>query len=128
MIIYSGTKQNFIDDVVNDRIAGQIEKLIYEKMGKRTLSNEFKSWDNSLQYMEKVLNDSEIPDDVGIAIEYNVPQTAKRVDFIVSGYDNVGFSNVVIIELKQWTELSAVESSNALVEKVITYTDRKSVV
>ncbi|MBR0113261.1 MAG: DUF2075 domain-containing protein [Clostridia bacterium] len=122
MIIYSGTKQNFIDDVVNDRIAGQIEKLIYEKMGKRTLSNEFKSWDNSLQYMEKVLNDSEIPDDVGIAIEYNVPQTAKRVDFIVSGYDNVGFSNVVIIELKQWTELSAVESSNALVEKVITYT------
>lgn len=122
MIIYSGTKRNFIDDVVNDRIAGQIEELIYKKMGKRTLSNEFKSWDNSLQYMEKVMNDTEIPDDVGVAIEYNVPQTSKRVDFIVSGYDSLGFSNVVIVELKQWTELSAVESSNALVEKVETYT------
>ena len=122
MIIYSGTKRNFIDDVVNDRIAGQIEELIYKKMGKRTLSNEFKSWDNSLQYMEKVMNDDEIPDDVGVAIEYNVPQTSKRVDFIVSGYDDLGFSNVVIVELKQWTELSAVDSSNALVEKVETYT------
>lgn len=122
MIIYSGTKHNFIDDVVNDRIANNIEELIYKKMGKRTLSNEFRSWDNSLQYMEKVLNDNDIPEDTGVAIEYNVPQTSKRVDFIVSGYDDLGFSNVVIIELKQWTELSAVDSSNALVEKVETYT------
>ncbi len=122
MIIYSGTKQNFIDDVVNATIATQIEQLIYRKMGKRTVSNEFKSWENSLQQMVNVLNDNEIPDDVGIAIEYNVPQTSKRVDFIVSGYDNIGFSNVVIIELKQWTEMSAVERSNALVEKVETYT------
>ncbi|MBR4765760.1 MAG: DUF2075 domain-containing protein [Clostridia bacterium] len=122
MIIYSGTKQNFIDDVVNDRIANQIEELIYKKMGKRTMNNEFRSWDNSLQYMEKVLNDSEIPDNVGVAIEYNVPQTAKRVDFIVSGYDENEESNVVIVELKQWTDLSVVENSDALVEKVETFT------
>ena len=122
MIIYSGTKQNFIDDVVNDRIANQIEELIYQKMGKRTVDNEFKSWENSLQYMEKVLNDNEIPDNVGVAIEYNVPQTSKRVDFILSGYDSKGFSNVVIVELKQWTDLSVVNSSDALVENVETYT------
>lgn len=119
MIIYSGTKQNFIDDVVNDTIASQIEELVYKKIGRRTPISELKSWDNSLRQMGIVFNDYEIPDDVGIAIEYNVPQTSKRVDFIVSGYDNNNDPNVIVIELKQWEKLSAVESSNALVE---TYT------
>ncbi len=122
MIIYSGTKQNFIDDVLKGSIAYQIEELIYQKMGRRTVDNELRSWENSLLHMKNVLDDNEIPDDVGVAIEYNVPQTSKRVDFIVSGYDSIGFSNVVIVELKQWTDLSVVDSSNALVEKVETYT------
>ena len=40
--------------------------------------------------MYKVMNDPGIPADAGVAIEYNIPQTAKRVDFMVSGYDAGG--------------------------------------
>ncbi len=82
MIVFDGNKTDFLISVENDTIAEEIEYNIYQKMRKRTVINEFRSWENSLEYMYKVLNDSEIPEDTGIAIEYNIPQTSKRVDFI----------------------------------------------
>ena len=72
-----------------------------------------------MEYMYKVLNDQDIPSDAGIAIEYNIPQTSKRVDFLISGYGNKEDANVVLIELKQWDELEAIPGRDGLVE---TYT------
>ena len=119
MIVYSGVKSDFLTAVEEDSIAAEIEENIYQKMHRRTAQNEFRSWENSLEYMYKVLNDDDIPNNSGIAIEYNIPQTSKRVDFIISGYDEKKDSNVVIIELKQWDKVDVVEGRDALVE---TYT------
>ncbi len=69
--------------------------------------------------MYKVLNDPQIPDDIGIAIEYNIPQTSKRVDFLISGLDVNKNSHIIIVELKQWDKLIAIESKDALVETYI---------
>ena len=69
--------------------------------------------------MYVVMNDSAIPSDVGITIEFNIPQTSKRIDFMISGYDAGQRSNVMIIELKQWEKLSAIDSEDALVETII---------
>ncbi len=115
MLIYDGTKSDFIKSVENDSIAGEIEENIYAKMHRTTGIAEFHSWENSLKDMYIVLNDSEIPQNTGIAIEYNIPQTSKRVDFLVTGYDKNETGNVVIIELKQWESLEAVEGKDALV-------------
>ncbi len=119
MIVYDGIKKDFLQSVVNDTIADEVEKKIQEKMGRKTPKAEFQSWKNSLLRMHMVLCDDSIPNDAGIAIEYNVPQTSKRVDFIVSGYDDLNKAHVVIIELKQWEKLEKVEGNDALVE---TYT------
>lgn len=119
MIVYSGTKSDFLTSVEADSIATEIEDNIYKKMHRRTAQNEFRSWENSLEYMYKVLNDNTIPENSGIAIEYNIPQTSKRVDFIISGYNENKDPNVVIIELKQWDKVDVVEGQDALVE---TYT------
>ena len=116
MIVYDGIKSDFMASVDRDTIAMEIRNNIMQKMGKSTPDNEFKSWENSLLHMYKVVNDPEIPSDAGIAIEYNIPQTSKRVDFIISGYDTYDHPGIVIIELKQWSELNKVESSEALVE------------
>ncbi|MDO4477407.1 MAG: DUF2075 domain-containing protein [Lachnospiraceae bacterium] len=116
MIVYSGMKSDFLAAVEADSIAAEIEATIYNKMHKRTAANEFRSWENSLEYMYKVLNDREIPEDSGIAIEYNIPQTSKRVDFIISGYDDRQDPQVIIVELKQWDKAEAVEGQDALVE------------
>lgn len=127
MIVYDGTKEDFLKSVENDTIALEIKKNIYTKMHRNTAKSEFRSWENSLEYMYKVLNDSNIPDNAGIAIEYNIPQTSKRVDFIISGYDAQLNSNVMIIELKQWDQIEAVMGEDALVETYIANGRRKVV-
>lgn len=119
MIVYDGIKSEFLNSVMNGTIAEEVRQRIFEKMGRTTPKSEFDSWKNSLSRMYMVLADTSIPDHAGIAIEYNVPQTSKRVDFIVSGYDADNQSNAVIIELKQWGELKKVDGKDALVE---TYT------
>ena len=119
MIVYDGIKTEFLNSVMNGTIAEEVRQRIFEKMGRTTPKSEFDSWKNSLSRMYMVLADTSIPDHAGIAIEYNVPQTSKRVDFIVSGYDADNQSNAVIIELKQWDELKKVDGKDALVE---TYT------
>lgn len=119
MLIYEGTKDNFLSSVEQDTIAAEIESNIYERMHRHTAKNEFRSWENSMEYMYKVLNDQDIPSDAGIAIEYNIPQTSKRVDFLISGYGEKEDANVVLIELKQWDELEAIPGRDGLVQ---TYT------
>ena len=119
MLIYEGTKDDFLTSVVQDTIAVEIERNIYERMHRHTAKNEFRAWENSMEYMYKVLNDQDIPSDAGIAIEYNIPQTSKRVDFLISGYGEKEDANVVLIELKQWDEVEAVPGRDALVQ---TYT------
>lgn len=103
-------------EVLEDTIAYSIRDNIRKKMNRKTGEAEFRSWVNSLEYMYKVLNDDDIPEESGIAIEYNLPNTAKRVDFLISGYDSKQLPNVVIIELKQWEKLNKVEGLDGLVE------------
>lgn len=116
MIVYSGNKTEFMTEVLEDTIAYSIRDNIRKKMNRKTGEAEFRSWVNSLEYMYKVLNDDDIPEESGIAIEYNLPNTAKRVDFLISGYDSKQLPNVAIIELKQWEKLNKVEGLDGLVE------------
>ena len=102
MLIYAGTKSDFMADTENDCLETKLYENIKEKMNRSTGLSELNSWRNSLKEMYITLNDSAIPKDAGVAIEYNIPQTSKRVDFLISGYGNNGKGNVVIIELKQW--------------------------
>ena len=119
MIVYNGLKSDFIHSVEMDTIAAEIEQNLFQKLGRHTPANEYASFVNSYNYMYKVMNDPFIPADAGIAIEYNIPQTSKRVDFMISGYDEKDRPGMVIVELKQWSKLEKVSESNALVE---TYT------
>lgn len=127
MIVYDGSRRDFLKSVENDTIAIDIEQNILKKMGRHTPQSEFRAWDHSMQYMYKVMNDPDIPDNAGIAIEYNIPQTAKRVDFMISGYDAAGHPDLVIIELKQWEKLEKVEHTNTLVETYTGHALRKVV-
>jgi len=119
MIVYDGVKTDFLTSCEKDTIAIEIEENILSKMGKHTPKAEFRSWENSLNYMYKVLNDNDIPSDAGIAIEFNIPQTSKRVDFIISGYDESDNAGMVIVELKQWDSLTEVKGTDALVETYV---------
>ena len=120
MLVYEGIKSGFIDDVDLGIIADKIRNKYIEVVKKKPSVPEFNSWKNSMQYMRGVLSDSEIPNNTGIAIEYNIPPTGCRIDFMMSGY-NKDKSNVVIIELKQWDKAIEVGQMDGIY-KVNTYT------
>ena len=120
MLVYEGIKSGFIDDVDLGIIADKIRNKYIEVVKKRPSVPEFNSWKNSMQYMRGVLSDNEIPINTGIAIEYNIPPTGCRIDFMMSGY-NKDKSNVVIIELKQWDKATEVGEMDGIY-KVNTYT------
>ena len=109
MIVYNANKGQFVKDVKANVIATKILDLIRERGFNAGQDREFASWQNSMQFMRNIVDDADIEDDVQIAIEYNIPQTSKRVDFIIIGADCKGRDNVVIIELKQWTKAEIVD-------------------
>lgn len=104
MIVYSANKTAFINDVRSNRIEKIIESEVRRKLNKNSPRNEILSWKNSLNYMFNILVDDEIPATAGIAIEYNIPLTNKRVDFILTGKDGNLRDTAIIVELKQWSE------------------------
>ena len=114
MLVYEGIKSGFIDDVNLNRIVDKIYDK-YKQFFGRTSESQLNSWKNSMQYMRGVLDDNEIPDNAGVAIEFNIPTTSKRIDFILSGRDNNRKDSVIIIELKQWETCNAVEGKDGIV-------------
>ena len=116
MIVYQETKKQFLYDVRQDLIEEKIQEKVRKKLHKRTARNEFMSWMNSMQYMYKVMEDKRIPDDSHVAIEYRIPNSNKRVDFIISGENEQARESAVIIELKQWQQLEKVDTKEAIVK------------
>ena len=109
MIVYSANKGQFVQDVRTGIIAPKILNLIQEKGLNAGQDREFESWHNSMKFMRDIVDDRDIDDEVQIAIEYNIPQTSKRVDFIIIGANDAGKDNIVIVELKQWTKAEVVD-------------------
>ena len=85
MIVYNANKAQFVHDVRMNVIASKILDLIKQRGLNAGQDREFAAWQNSMQFMRNIVDDPEIDDDVQIAIEYNIPQTSKRVDFIIIG-------------------------------------------
>lgn len=104
MIIYSENKKQFLEDISNSNIEDIILYAYRGRLNKDVSTSEVRSWQNSLREMYFILNDESIPDDVGVAVEYHIPWSGKRIDFIVTWQDENNQESVIIVELKQWTE------------------------
>ncbi len=111
MIVYENSVGNFSEDVFLNRISD----AIYESLRAKHLSGgsegEINSWNNSLRFMKDVLDTPDIPKDCRVAVEYNIPQTSKRVDFMIMGRDHDQEEHVIIVELKQWAKVSKVKDT-----------------
>ena len=118
MIVYSATKKQFVSDVrenvIHERILAELKRNLRRKVG----DSEISAFRNSMQFMGSVMDDNEIPADAGVSIEYNIPLTNKRVDFILTGKDQNNVENAVIIELKQWSKV-AITSKDAIVSTAL---------
>lgn len=114
MIVYRESKAGFVRDVFNNTIADEIDNAFLLHLGRHTSPNEKTSWKNSMMYMHNVINTPEIPDNSEIAIEYQIPLTSKRIDFIIAGRNDKNKENIVIIELKQWESAKLSQKSGLI--------------
>jgi len=117
LIVYSATKARFKEDVMTNDIGGIIFDAFQAATGRSTGRAEIESWMHSLQYMDRVLNDDEIPYDAGVAIEYHLPQTSKRIDFILTGRDKDRHESAILVELKQWQKAELTQSDAVVITR-----------
>jgi len=118
MLIYEGSIKRFFDDVRENRISDVMAEAFASKLGRRPGFSEFNSWQNSLSRVKDLIEIAELNDNM-IVLEYEVPYNQSRIDCLMFGKDSSDNSNVVLIELKQWTKVKAVEDEGNFVE---TYT------
>ena len=102
MLAYLATKDQFLLDAPT--IEDKVKNAVKRKLGHSVGDSEYASWRNSLgNAMYHAMNTADIPGDAGVAIEYRVNGRAFRIDFMLSGKNELGKESLVIIELKQWT-------------------------
>jgi hypothetical protein len=116
VLAYLATKDQFLLDAptIEDKVKNEVKR----KLGHNVGDSEYASWRNSLgNAMYHAMNTTDIPGDAGVAIEYRVNGRAFRIDFMLSGKNFAGKESLVIIELKQWTDVQFSD----LAEHVRTY-------
>lgn len=104
MIIYQASKSQFLHHALRENIEDVVSRQYRSATGRGVGPSEIQAWKHSLLEMALVLGDDEIPDDAGVAIEYQLPQNSKRIDFVITGEDAAARTKVIIVELKQWSE------------------------
>jgi DUF2075 family protein len=115
VIVYQATKTKFLHDCDHDQIEDVVSSAYVQKTGRYASQAEFRAWRNSLVAMARVLRDEGIPGDIGVGVEFGIPQTAKRIDFILSGKAADDTPHAVIVELKQWSGSRISEKDGVLI-------------
>jgi hypothetical protein len=118
MIIYSNTTEQFRQDVLYNRIADIMNDAFVSSFGHKVQPSELLSFQNSLSRVKDLIEIAEIKNN-HIALEYQVPYNQSRIDCLMFGKDHSGKDNIFLIELKQWTSVTALEIEGNFVE---TYT------
>jgi len=118
MIVYQSIAKEFLHDVETNQISDKIKNRLLESFQWKAIGeSQENSWINSMPFMGNVIRRAGIADDCGVLIEYNLPSTSLRVDFIISGHDEENKPGFIIIELKQWKEAKSTNKDG------IVYTD-----
>jgi DUF2075 family protein len=117
MIVYKATASAFLEDCFKRSIGEVVQKSFESTTRRRASITEINAWANSLQQVAIALNDGAIPSDAGIAIEYTIPQSSKRIDVIISGYDASKLPALIILELKQWSSTTVTDKDGIIIAR-----------
>ena len=77
-------------------------------MKKNPSYSERVSFQNSLPRIRDIIEIAELKD-IMVAIEYQIPYNNKRIDCLLFGKSNNENENIVLIELKQWSEVTSID-------------------
>lgn len=107
--LYEGLSSDFIIKSREGLIAIQVERAFRHRAGHAPSPSEVKSWENSLSAIGELLFEAGL-DRQGVIVEMQLPSTSERIDVMVVGRDARGTQQGVVVELKQWSEVSPSEN------------------
>ena len=109
MILYEETIERFNEDVMQNCIADRAAEKYRDYYNRNPGTSEYRSWAHSLA----ILNNSFIYaglKDNHVIVEYELPYASQRIDVLLFGHDAEKKENVIILELKQWSNDNVKES------------------
>ncbi len=115
MLIYQAPSDRFVADVRENTISDKMSENYKARLGKSPGAPEFNSWQNSLSRVRDLLEIGNAKDSF-VALEYEVPYNQSRLDCLLFGRGSQNEENVVLIELKQWTDVRSLPEEGNFVE------------
>jgi len=115
--LYTGTSEQFIQDILENKLADRL-RAAYESYYYRLAgAQEVISWTNSLQFVKNIIEYASLKDNM-VVVEYELPYSNRRIDCLLFGKGPDNLSNAVIMELKQWSKVENCDIEN----EVLTFT------
>jgi uncharacterized protein len=105
MRLYSGSTPDFVKSSARNQISEVLRASFRSHFGYEPPDSEVRSWRESLRAMSQVITEAKL-DDHGVILEYQLPLTSKRLDCLFTGHATAHQAKGVVVELKQWDEVS----------------------
>ncbi len=109
MRLYAGMSGAFIEDTVRNQIARKLADAFFQYYGYPAAKSEVAAWGNSLRAMAQVVQFANLSDH-GVVVEYELPSSSRRLDFMICGHNASSRDEAVIVELKQWSECKSADA------------------
>lgn len=111
MILYEGTIETFNDDVMQNCVADRASEKYTSHYNRKPAPSEYRSWQNSLPILNQAFRYADLKDNK-ILLEYELPYSSQRIDVLLFGKSVDNTENIVILELKQWSNDGLKESDS----------------
>jgi DUF2075 family protein len=123
MLVYQNSTPQFVKDVRENKLTEIMANNFNRNTGRQVGRGELGSWQNSLTRVRDLIEIASLDDNM-IALEYGCPYNQSRIDCLLFGKDSIGNGNVVLLELKQWTQVFPREEEGNFQEiyEVMTFT------
>jgi hypothetical protein len=113
MRLYAGTTAGLIEDTSKNRIATKLSDAFFHEFRFHPGPSEVNSWRNSLRAVSQVFQEGSLLNN-GLILEFQLPLTSRRLDCLLTGRNDWGRENAVIVELKQWDKCQDGNGRNEL--------------
>ena len=102
MILYEGTIEQFNEDVMQNCVADRAAEKYQAHYNRKPGVREYRSWQHSLPILNNSFSYAGLKD-IHLLLEYELPYSSQRIDVLLFGESSEKQGNVVILELKQWS-------------------------
>lgn len=117
-LIYQSDCDTFLKNVRENKLTNIMTDAFKASFVREVGYREENSWRNSLPKIKDLIEIVGLKD-LHIALEYEIPYNQNRIDCLLFGKDETDADNIVLIELKQWTNVRSLEDEGNFVETYV---------